>query len=555
MSCNRYLRLFCYYNEEVENRDCCGGGKTGHKYLNGVAVFSGSKLVAMLERPFHVSDLGGVVTIRDANELEFTFRASQTKYSHEQLIEFLNNCNSFYESQWGTITGNIQDQIDLWAELQERNNICGFQSVDTLPEDPDECIIYLHDGKYWAWDGSQFVDVTPDSGVMSVTGDNVDNTDPANPVVNTVNLYNSNGVLTSNRVVDLDGKNMIFQTYAGGEFKVISLTDLNFVVAKDLLFVDIAGESFKKLKIDENGIAINPDGAFINDFAIKFLRSKDLSGNLIFDYIQFTDIQNVPTFILASEKGAANGVAPLGSDQLIPTQYLPPIAISEVIQAAETTIAAFAANSGSYTFETGDVILIDDSGNVQHYLYKGGTKTDVNEYSPISATQIDWSNVLNKPTDLQDNLFTKDLTLATARTQTLDGVKLLFDIINGGEFALNANTGIFTFTNTGPTSTQQLQSNGNIFRLKCINNTTFHEAYIGIKLAGSGRPAIEIKPNLENFNSGACKYGKRVNGFDFEWGDIEIPEYADDNAADADSDLVSGAPYSVTGDRTVYRKP
>lgn len=106
---------------------------------------------------------------------------------------------------------------------------------------------------------------------------------------------------------------------------------------------------------------------------------------------------DVGDFIAATEKGAAGGVTPLGLNQKIDPLYLPPVAINEIIEAAETTIAAFAANSGNYTFETGDVILINDSGNVQHYLYKGGTKTDVNEYSLINATQIDWNNVTGKP--------------------------------------------------------------------------------------------------------------------------------------------------------------
>lgn len=34
-----------------------------------------------------------------------------------------------------------------------------------------------------------------------------------------------------------------------------------------------------------------------------------------------------------------------------------------------------------------------------------------------------------------------------------------------------------------------------------------------------------------------------------------VPEYADDTAADADTDLKSGTFYKVTGDRTVYIKP
>lgn len=34
-----------------------------------------------------------------------------------------------------------------------------------------------------------------------------------------------------------------------------------------------------------------------------------------------------------------------------------------------------------------------------------------------------------------------------------------------------------------------------------------------------------------------------------------VPEYADDAAADADSSFESGKLYTVTGDRTIYKKP
>ena len=34
-----------------------------------------------------------------------------------------------------------------------------------------------------------------------------------------------------------------------------------------------------------------------------------------------------------------------------------------------------------------------------------------------------------------------------------------------------------------------------------------------------------------------------------------IPEYADDAAADSDTDLKSGSIYTVTSDRTIYKKP
>lgn len=102
--------------------------------------------------------------------------------------------------------------------------------------------------------------------------------------------------------------------------------------------------------------------------------------------------------IPASEKGANNGVATLDANGQLQTSQVPSYAITEIIEASETSIAAFAANSGSYDFDIGDVILIENGGVVSHYLYKGGTKTDVNEYSAISASQVDWGNITNKPT-------------------------------------------------------------------------------------------------------------------------------------------------------------
>jgi hypothetical protein len=49
------------------------------------------------------------------------------------------------------------------------------------------------------------------------------------------------------------------------------------------------------------------------------------------------------------------------------------------IAATESTIADFAANSGDYTFEQGDIIAL--SGSTDLYMYTGGTKTDVGSYS------------------------------------------------------------------------------------------------------------------------------------------------------------------------------
>lgn len=100
-------------------------------------------------------------------------------------------------------------------------------------------------------------------------------------------------------------------------------------------------------------------------------------------------------------KYAPNGLAGTDGDGKIPASLLPPIAVTSVILATQTTIADFAANSGSYTFEQGDVIILD-SGNGSYYMYNGGVKTDVSAYNEITASEIDWSQITNIPTDVSN---------------------------------------------------------------------------------------------------------------------------------------------------------
>ena len=102
---------------------------------------------------------------------------------------------------------------------------------------------------------------------------------------------------------------------------------------------------------------------------------------------------------ITSLKSAPNGLAGTDGDGKIPAILLPPIAVTSVILATQTTIADFAANSGSYTFEQGDVIILD-SGNGSYYMYNGGVKTDVSAYNEITASEIDWSQVTNVPNDV-----------------------------------------------------------------------------------------------------------------------------------------------------------
>lgn len=120
-----------------------------------------------------------------------------------------------------------------------------------------------------------------------------------------------------------------------------------------------------------------------------------------------TNTDNFQYYILLSEKGAAQGVATLDANQKLTASQLPDLAITDVELANENTISGFATNSGNYTFQKGDVIIIDDgNGNLTHYIYKGGTKTDVNEYSEISASEVLISQVQGLQAEL-DNRYTK----------------------------------------------------------------------------------------------------------------------------------------------------
>lgn len=151
----------------------------------------------------------------------------------------------------------------------------------------------------------------------------------------------------------------------------------------------------------------------------RVLYSNVFNGDKIKDYLGYTpeDVANKATdfSIINNElyaslqaikdyidflKSNPNGIAATDADGKILTSQLPPIAITSVILATETTISDFAANSGNYTFEQGDVIVLDN-GNGSYFMYNGGVKTDVNSYNQITASEIDWSQIVNIPVEVR----------------------------------------------------------------------------------------------------------------------------------------------------------
>ena len=89
------------------------------------------------------------------------------------------------------------------------------------------------------------------------------------------------------------------------------------------------------------------------------------------------DLGAIPT----SQKGAANGVAPLGSDSLISATYLPAIALTD------TYVVASEVAQLALTVQKGDVAVRSDEN--KSYVHNGG----------IAGTMADWT-LLRTPTDV-----------------------------------------------------------------------------------------------------------------------------------------------------------
>lgn len=99
--------------------------------------------------------------------------------------------------------------------------------------------------------------------------------------------------------------------------------------------------------------------------------------------------QNIDTTALETDKVLLN--VTLDNSHYIAEMTIPNfrtliasgIALIEKIAANESTIALFATASGGYTFQQGDLISL--LGNNQIYMYVGGTKTDVSNYSVMDV--------------------------------------------------------------------------------------------------------------------------------------------------------------------------
>lgn len=82
-----------------------------------------------------------------------------------------------------------------------------------------------------------------------------------------------------------------------------------------------------------------------------------------------------------------------GNGKIDPTQ-IPDLAITDVISASENNLPDFITNNSNYNYQTGDVIIIDNgNGDLTHYMFDGGDKSNSASYSLINASVYQISQV------------------------------------------------------------------------------------------------------------------------------------------------------------------
>lgn len=125
----------------------------------------------------------------------------------------------------------------------------------------------------------------------------------------------------------------------------------------------------------------------------------------------------------ASQKGAANGVATLDANQLIPIAQIPPAAIERLVIVADET-ARFALTTA--TVQNGDTVKQTDTNLM--YFVKDDTNLDsaagYEAYTAGAASTIAWSGVTGTPTTISgygitDFNSTFDTQLGTKTTDNL----------------------------------------------------------------------------------------------------------------------------------------
>ncbi len=126
------------------------------------------------------------------------------------------------------------------------------------------------------------------------------------------------------------------------------------------------------------------------------------------------------------------------------------LGLTTIIEAVETTISDFAANSNAYQFENNDFIaILVNNGNYTLYIFKGGEKRDKKNYLPTGMTNVTMGMVEGLQTALNE--------------------KMNKPAINGNFFVRNLGPGPI-YATISPATNYLLQWDGNNFKESNVYN-------------------------------------------------------------------------------------
>lgn len=207
------------------------------------------------------------------------------------------------------------------------------------------------------------------------------------------------------------------------------------------------------------------------------------------------DLGLIASAIQSSEKGAANGVATLDADQLIPIAQIPPAALERLVIVADEA-ARFALTTA--TVQNGDTVKQTDTEVM--YFVKDDTELDnaagYAVYSAGTASAVAWSGVTGTPTTLAGYGITDGYTDADAKAAAVadainDGVtdiapsqNAVFDALalkQDASAELNEAETFFAATNITGSEAEQLTDGSNADSLhthsKLVKNAVAGEAF------------------------------------------------------------------------------
>lgn len=270
----------------------------------------------------------------------------------------------------------------------------------------------------------------PPSGVLSVTGDGVDNTDPANPVLSYPDPADIGALAPGDNVSELtnDAGYLDSETdpvYSGDPASGITQNDIDAWDAKQDAITGAA-----TTVVSSN---LTPSRALISNGSGKIAVSPVSSTELAFlDGVSSNVQDQLDTKIPLSQKGASNGVAPIGGDGKIPGEYLPSSGSYKGTWDASTNTPTIAdgvgTNGDRYRVSVGGTVDLG-SGNItfvagDDVIYNG----IIWQRSPSGVTVTSvfgrTGDIVGAPADVQlgnvDNTSDMDKPISTAVQNALD---------------------------------------------------------------------------------------------------------------------------------------